>query len=227
MAKRTKGQCIFCKKSYTKGGMKRHLPTCQDRLAAQHSVVAGKSTTLYHLAVEATYIPDYWLHLEIPANLTLQDLDQFLRAIWLECCGHLSAFDINGQRYTQLFDDGMFPEDKDMNVKLGKIFSPGLQMEYEYDFGSTTDLRLTVVEERTGKAPARKILIMARNDPPEILCDECGQPATEICTMCLYEDAGLYCDKHAETHKCGTDYMLPVVNSPRAGVCGYTGETYV
>ena len=82
--------------------------------------------------VEGLYEPDYWLHLEAPASMTLEDLDNFLRGIWLECCGHLSMFDIYGRRYTQIFDDGMFPEDKSMKVKLGRVFSPGLEMGEAY-----------------------------------------------------------------------------------------------
>jgi len=35
----------------------------------------------------------------MPARATLTDLDGFLRDIWLECCGHLSAFDIGTVRY--------------------------------------------------------------------------------------------------------------------------------
>ena len=34
------------------------------------------------------------------------------------------------------------------------------------------------------------------------------------------------CDEHAETHDCGGEYFLPVVKSPRVGVCGYTGDAW-
>jgi hypothetical protein len=227
MAKQSRGQCVFCKKSYAKGGMTRHLQACQARQEAQEAV-AGKTkpVKLFHLVAEGLYTPEYWLHLELPATITLEDLDQFLRDIWLECCGHLSMFEIEGQRYTQLFDDGYFPEDKAMTVKLGQVFRPGLEMDYEYDFGSSTDLRLKVVDERTGRVPDQEIKLMARNDPPEILCDVCGKPATEICVMCLYEGEGALCEEHVKAHKCGEDYLLPVVNSPRVGVCGYSGGAY-
>jgi hypothetical protein len=227
MVIQTKGQCVFCKKSFAKGGMTRHLQACQARQEAQEAV-GGKTkpARLFHLVAEGLYTPEYWLHLELPAAITLQDLDQFLRDIWLECCGHLSMFEIEGQKYTQLFDDGYFPEDEDMTVKLGQIFRPGLAMDYEYDFGSTTYLKLKVVDERTGRVSGQGIKLMARNDPPEILCDVCGKPATQICTMCIYEGEGWLCKEHAETHECGEDYFLPVVNSPRVGACGYTGDAY-
>lgn len=33
-----------------------------------------------------------------------------------------------------------------------------------------------------------------------------------------------FCETHAKRHECyNLDMLLPVVNSPRMGVCGYTG----
>jgi hypothetical protein len=225
MAKQPRGECVFCKKSYAKGGMTRHLQACQARTKAQEALT-GKSVKQFHLVAEGLYAPEYWLHLELPATITLEDLDQFLRDIWLECCGHLSMFEIERQRYTQIFEDGYFFDERDMNVRLGQVFSPGLKMDYEYDFGSTTYLKLKVVDERTGKKPDEEIKLMARNDAPEILCHACDKLATEVCVMCLYEGEGWVCETHAETHKCGDEYFLPVVNSPRVGVCAYAGGAY-
>ncbi len=113
-----------------------------------------------------------------------------------------------------------------MGVELGQIFSPGLNISYEYDFGSTTHLKLKVVAERTGKIIGEDIQLLARNDQPKILCDLCDKPASQICTRCFYKGKGLLCEAHAETHECGEEMFLPVVNSPRVGVCGYTGGGY-
>ncbi|BCL80655.1 hypothetical protein ccbrp13_31200 [Ktedonobacteria bacterium brp13] len=41
----------------------------------------------------------YWMHLEVSTGATLADLDHFLRKSWLECYGHLSAFEIGNQSY--------------------------------------------------------------------------------------------------------------------------------
>ncbi|GHV12564.1 hypothetical protein FACS189491_05810 [Spirochaetia bacterium] len=38
------------------------------------------------------YQKEYWLLLDIALNATLEDFDDFLRQIWLECCGHMSGF---------------------------------------------------------------------------------------------------------------------------------------
>jgi hypothetical protein len=48
--------------------------------------------------------------------------------------------------------------------------------------------------------------------------------ATAVCAQCLYESKGFCCGAHAPDHDCGEDMLLPVVNSPRMGVCGYSGE---
>jgi hypothetical protein len=45
----------------------------------------------------------------------------------LECCGHLSAFEIGGVRYAvdAGMDDGWDMDEKSMRVCLDKVFSPG------------------------------------------------------------------------------------------------------
>jgi hypothetical protein len=58
---------------------------------------------------------------------------------------------------------------------------------------------------------------------PQVWCDICGQPATEICSQCIFDDKGWLCDEHAESHECGEEMLLPVVNSPRVGMCAYAG----
>ena len=97
-----------------------------------------------------------------------------------------------------------------------------LEFKHDYDFGTTTRLTLRVLGMVKVPLPAHEIRIVARNDAPEMLC-ECGQPATWVCTECYWDDEGLLCDKCAEDHECGEECLLPVVNSPRCGVCGYCG----
>jgi hypothetical protein len=117
--KQSRGTCVFCGREMTRGGLSRHLHTCLKRLEAQ-AAAQGREEDLYHLLVESAEDRDYWLHLEMRSNATLADLDSYLRAIWLECCGHLSAFEIDAVRYTQLFEDGLgWGEERTMNVKMG------------------------------------------------------------------------------------------------------------
>jgi hypothetical protein len=172
------------------------------------------------------------LHIEIPTEATLRTLDAFLRDIWLECCGHLSAFTIENTQYElntggvdamwpMIFGRGSPP--KSMNTRLDAALRPGLKFFHEYDFGTTTHLALRVVAEQESVAPRNAVRLLARNHPPPILCEKCGAPATEVCAQCIYEGRGWVCESHGRTHECGEDMLLPVVNSPRVGMCGYVG----
>jgi hypothetical protein len=111
-----------------------------------------------------------------------------------------------------------------MNVEIAAVLRPGLRFTHEYDFGTTTELALRVLSEREGKPINRPVQILARNEPPPINCDKCGKPATQICTQCIYDDKGWLCDDCASHHKRHEEMLLPVVNSPRVGTCGYTGN---
>lgn len=75
--------------------------------------------------VEGRYLPEYWMHLSVPVNTTLGDLDQFLRDIWLECCRHLSAFTIEGTRYS--ISPIREYEERSMKVALGNVLGPRME----------------------------------------------------------------------------------------------------
>jgi len=95
---------------------------------------------------------------------------------------------------------------------------------YEYDYGSTTALVLKVVALREQGLPKGAVQLLARNEAPRVNCRRCGiQPATQICTECAWNGEGWLCEACAVAHECGDEMCLPVVNSPRVGVCGYTG----
>ena len=120
-------------------------------------------------------------------------------------------------------DDEWGMDEKSMRVKIDKVLSPGQTCSYEYDYGTTTDLKLKVISEREVEAKGKAIQVLARNNQPMILCEVCGKPATSVCSQCIYDDRGWVCDTCAEDHECGEDMLLPVVNSPRVGMCAYTG----
>ncbi len=227
----SKGRCTFCQRELSKSGMTRHLESCEQR-AALHADAGShqkvQKTRAFHLVVEGYRLPMYWMHLEVPAGTTLATLDRFLRDIWLECCGHLSAFEIGGVRYyVDAGIDTYWDWDRDrksMQVRLDEVLRPGQTCSYEYDFGSTTELTVKVISEQEVARKGSAIQILARNTLPIVPCDVCGEPASSICMQCIYEDEGCLCDTCAKDHKCGEEMLLPMVNSPRAGVCGYTGQ---
>jgi hypothetical protein len=211
--KASKGTCRLCNSVLTGTGMSKHLQSCLlKHVEGLQESKASKPGSFFHIVVQGAHAPEYWLHLKISSDAKLKALDTFLRDIWLECCGHLSAF-----RYLN--------RELGMQRKLRDILAPGMQFIHEYDFGDTTVLSIKVLGHYqgpiTGKGP---IEILARNDPPEILCEECGKaPAVEICTECQWESKGWLCASCSEEHQCDDEMRLPVVNSPRTGVCGYSG----
>lgn len=221
----SQGKCNLCGSTFSKQAMTKHIQACKKRESTSETSTgrgAGK-TKIFHLVAEGRYLPDYWLHLEVPADAKLKTLDDFLRQIWLECCGHMSAFTIEGQVYS------VAPmaeyDDKSMNIKLDSVLEPGMKFFHEYDFGTTTHLTLKVISEGESELKGKDIQVLARNEPPPIPCQSCGKMATQVCTECLWsgEGKGWLCDQCAAEHKCGEDMLLPVVNSPRVGMCGYTG----
>lgn len=199
------GTCELCKRRASKAQMTRHLASCAPSHDAQ-----GALSALVQLRVEAAGDPRYWLYVEGGFAATLRQLDALLRRVWLECCGHMSGFR-SGQRELA------------MSSKLGVTFvDPGQRFSYEYDFGSTTALRGQVPGSREGSVGRAPVRLLARNDPLQWHCENCTQPATIVCPFCIDSGACLFCDEHAREHPCAEEGVyLPVVNSPRMGVCGY------
>lgn len=214
------GVCRFCLKMFAGTAMGRHLSACPARKEADKSIPgAGRLPgSIYHLRISAYKF--YWLHIEVDSASPLRLIDGFLRDIWLECCGHLSAFTIRGEDYSVTsMEEAMLPwgmETNSMDVPVNRVLEVGDTFDYQYDFGSTTRLEGRVVAERRGVLP-KPVRILARNNPLPFQCSGCGKPATEICLDC----DELFCGRCLEKH--GAD-SLPVVNSPRMGVCGYTGQ---
>ena len=227
MGKRTKGKCKYCGKEYTFSYMNRHLPICEERQKKWGEETGSKKCGYFDLAIYPKYNRYYCLFVEIKETAVLKDLDQFLRDIWVECCGHLSSFEIAGVTYDVAPQDSFFfdePE-KDMNQKLKSVLEKGMTFDYEYDFGSTTSLMITVVNYRIGCDRKEKLIILSRNNPIHMICETCGKKsAAYICTECFYEGSGWLCEDCAKTHECGEEMLLPVCNSPRMGVCGYCGS---
>lgn len=231
------GKCRLCGQLVGKAQMSTHLKKCR-KGGSPDPAKGVKTTRCFHLVVGATYDPAYWLHLELPAETTFGDLDRVLRDIWLECCGHMSAFRFPQQRvrptsprdFAQMlekfarggFEDELKDEQQMMGERLGKRLHPGVTLDYEYDFGSTTNLSLRVLDDYDCSHPKPKIRLLARNEPPDIKCFQCGKPATQACVEC---EGAPMCDACATEHECGEEMLLPILNSPRAGVCGYCGPS--
>ena len=207
MASTAKGNCYLCGAELGKVAMKNHLLKMHDEMSGQECCL---------LKIEGAYNKNYWLYVDIPVSSTLNVLDTFLRKIWLECCGHMSAFSGPGR------------QEIGMSRKLG-IFSPGDQLLHEYDFGSTTETLVTVIGRTFRKPQKEAVRLLARNIPPVFRCAECGAEAKWVCPERFYEtDNPFYCEQCLSDEEM-EEMVLPVTNSPRMGVCGYEGDqdTYI
>lgn len=243
------GKCVYCNKEFNKSGISRHLAK---HLGEKTNLSKPGKSFLVKIEINPKWgASPYFLHLWVDGNSTMKEIDTFLRRIWLECCGHMSSFKnpkqatkghgmwdffeaqnllSNGKTkaYEQLMEDsnGEIP----MSRKTKDALQKGIKLVYEYDFGSTTELYLSVTEAYP-MAADEKIILLSRNEPPEILCETCGtKPAIKICSVCMDQHESAFCNtcakKHAKTCPDFEDYAsMPVVNSPRMGVCGYEGGT--
>jgi hypothetical protein len=216
---KTEGACAFCGKRATRGGMSRHLGSCTARKAAIAAADAGpgEPEPIIRLQVQNAHMDQFWLHLEMRGSAPLKKLDDYLRAIWLECCGHMSQFSRGGWGGDKIA----------MTRKAQDVFRPDTTLTHIYDFGTATVSLVKVVDTRTGKALSKHpITLMARNEMPSAACAECDGPGAYLCLECMYEQAAhpVLCEAHAKSHP-HDEYgdPMPLVNSPRSGECGYTG----
>ncbi len=206
-----KSTCRLCGAEFARRGITRHVKSC----LAKHLRAAskGKPKELIYLHVQDTFNPDYFLHLLMGARLPLEVLDTYLRDIWLECCGHMSAFSL-----------ARYGDEVNMRATSGDIFGSLPSLYYQYDFGSTTELTIKAMGRYRGVIDG-EIQLLARNAPPIIPCSQCeANPAVTICTECAWNGAGWLCADCETAHDCDEEMRLPVVNSPRTGVCGYSGS---
>ena len=206
MADAHRGACELCVHQAAKSLMAGHVATCP---AEQDS--GSRPSPLVQLHIESEGMPEYWLYVEGRETALLQQLDLLLRRVWLECCGHMSAFRLGRLELNQ-------------RTPLSALPRKGIAFQYEYDFGSTTALEGRVLSLREGSIGRGVIRLLARNNPPRLTCSECEAPATLVCPYCIQSEAWLFCEEHAPQHPCAEEEVfMPTVNSPRMGVCGYTG----
>lgn len=208
LAQSRTGVCELCGEAVAKADVRHHLTGCAPGHDSGH-----RQERLIQLEVEAAGAPEYWLYVEGRESASLQQVDSVLRRTWLECCGHMSAFRVGRLEAAK-------------RSPLGVMFrTKGLGFTYEYDFGSTTALKGKVIGFRSGSIGRAAVRLIARNAPLPWACEEkCGAQAVVVCPFCIHSGPSLFCKTHAPSHPCADEEVwLPVVNSPRMGVCGYTG----
>jgi hypothetical protein len=212
------GTCYICDEPITKR-------TAVTHLKKKHAEQGDDER--YAIMVDTPYSSPYWMVLLVKPGATLEDLDSSLRDIWVECCGHLSAFTIDGTEYQSSSESGMnddFSDAKSMKVKIERVLCPGMAFLYEYDFGTTTVLRLKVADTITWQTEKDKIVMAGKNNQPEIPCTKCGEPASYH--YLENDDETVLCVDCSSDEDLDDCYLLSICNSPRTGQCGYEGGKY-
>lgn len=204
------GKCFVCNEHLTHMAATKHVGPCIEE-AMVHE--AHKDQTIYLMKIAGA--SQYWMYIEVQAKATLADIDDFLRQKWLECCGHLSMFDVRGTAY---YSDPSEPNDLTMDHAIGGIFESGMRWTYEYDFENSTELTGTVLSVRQGHIDTL-VRRVARNYMPHESCEDCDALAEAVCSVC----DEFVCEDCADDHKCGEQALLSTCNSPRVGVCAYEG----
>ena len=225
-----RGTCTLCGLNYAAKGITRHLQSCIPKTMGGTPVkvapgaMAGADKTRYmQLKVTAALSRDYWLHLGIRADATLEELDFVLRELWLECCDHLSAFVIHRETYLSPWGiPDPWEEDLTMDVAIGTVLPHRMPVEYTYDFGSST--KLFVESTNLYALPSSgedtdTIQVLARNHEPLLVCDVCSSRAQYMeASDGRVSESGHFCEDHLPVE---LSYLYPILNSPRSGVCSY------
>ena len=206
----SEGKCLYCEQVFPQKEIIKHLAK---HLAEKEKTESGTKTQPYcHMVVVADIM---FLHLLVKETASFKLIDSFLRDIWLDCCGHMSAF-MKGS------------EEISMSKKVKDVLINKEKLVYDYDYGSTTRLSLKGLKYYELNE-TKNIVLLSRNEPLKIMCSTCGkESAVSMCTTCCWEKEAFFCRKCAENHeKDCEDFAdfseMPVVNSPRMGVCGYEG----
>ncbi|NLE01985.1 MAG: plasmid pRiA4b ORF-3 family protein [Fibrobacter sp.] len=183
---------------------------------------SDKKASSYLVCVEGKYEDAFWLYLLVDDCVRLDELDRYLRDIWLECCGHLSAFHIDRDTYYS----NAQPGELSMKIRVDELFETDMKIQYEYDFGSTTALVITVIKTTGKMFEEPGIRLLARNNTPAVACEECDTEGAVLWFNEFDGDSALICHDCAKaaglTEEDDWNYTL-LCNSPRAGTCGYDG----
>ena len=200
------GWCHLCRNIIRANDAKAHVETCimdtvQSKYIAQAVEERYARSCPIMIGVRSEQLR-HWMMLVVQPTTSLRQLDRFLRNRWLECCGHMSHFEISDVQYSAclpgpgdppMFDtDLVEPDELHMVYTVEETITAGLQFHHEFDYGDTTCLDIEHMAvlpmpyrylRQFIKPPADAqghhddfITIVAHNQPPE-RCFTCGDIA--------------------------------------------------
>ncbi|WP_160690430.1 SEC-C metal-binding domain-containing protein [Clostridium sp. C2-6-12] len=174
------GKCYYCGKELTERTIKRHMKNCLEMKKFIEDEIQNTKDVRDQFLISIKDKKDfskYCVYLSIDAGLSLDQLDKFIRDIWVECCEHSRAFYINKKEYSSNSD-----RQYEMDIHLKDILSVNQKFEYKYDFDLTTSLVLEVVDMIKVSQDFNHIEIIARNNEENAgTTDYYNSPRDGIC----------------------------------------------
>jgi len=202
------GRCFICNGKVSGDLFEEHLQSC---LPSLHWPKGNEPSFL--IRIMGKHNKKYWLYILASPEATLQDLDSFLRDVWLECCNHLSSFTIGLVSFSS---DGA---DEDMCFYLKDLLQPGDESIYQYDFGSTTTLRVSLLRAVPIHSPEEPIVLLGQNSKAHHVCMYCKEEADYSFRRKKTAEILYFCSRCLENQGIDEEICSPLSNSPRAGVC--------
>ena len=138
----SQGMCNLCQEMVNDLSASAHLIDCVARQGLPRA--SGSEPTEHRQSLHLSAHDGnglYWMELAVRADTTLRQLDDFLRGMWLECCGHLSEFTIQGTRYSNLAphpddpnaaairaDHWMDDDEEHMDIAVADVMPEGVEV---------------------------------------------------------------------------------------------------
>ncbi|EFA77942.1 hypothetical protein PPL_08587 [Heterostelium album PN500] len=223
MAKTNKGKCEGC--SVTGIIPKEAAQHCQKcpQIKQKLNVKGGTATEAFVAIVFGDRVAtEYWMNVLIPCDTPVYEVEEFLKDIWLECCGHMTTWEglKNGVgEFKDIYGGNEEPDEKD--VAISECVDLGGTVSMDYDMGTTTTVNLMFYEKINVKMDDPGIRVLIRNTINKPNCKECKKPNHPVhytCDDCDYSKMCEECgDGEHEEHSKTT-----ISNSPRSGSCGYS-----
>ena len=224
--------CQLCEERFDRARVTHHLKYCIRRRVAngperrEFAITNAPSEQhLCHVRISSDFPNNlHYIHLLVRPDVTLRQVDDFLREAWTEpCCpaGHNSIFTKGENRFSSDIPDH---ENSNLNTTMRHLWQQdGSGPDYVFDPDLFVACNLVgfgtwPVEASEANEPIR---LLARNDPPDQRCTTCSKPATKA--ICHVRKRSLDTMTTVACDDCGNPdaNWLPLINSPRAGSCQY------
>jgi hypothetical protein len=209
-----KTECEYCHKKFGCRIIYDHYGDCLK------TIYKDKSGILFRFFSHGITGEVYFIYAIIGKKCTFTNIDNFLKEIWCECCGHLSEF----REFHDAPAKKIGKSTKITNYEVGDRFM------YEYDFGTTTTIFGEILEILDGEENNKKIELVKQNDQPQFSCVVCKKDAEYfyngscpfLCEECKNKFKKLM-KKTDDVESNDEDFtnITELSNSPRVGLCGY------